>query len=69
MTDAMDEYVPFVIEDYIKSPVAVVRINSGVSRKELAQRMGLSLDYLRRIERKESVTPKFMERVQAALSH
>lgn len=68
MTDEMDEYVPFVIEDYIHSPVAVARINSGVSRKELAQRMGLSLDYLRRVERKESITPKFMERVQAALS-
>jgi transcriptional regulator with XRE-family HTH domain len=67
MTDELDEYVPFVIEDYIKSPVAVARINSGISRKELALRMGLSLDYLGRLERKGSVTPKFMERVHAAL--
>lgn len=64
----MRDFVPFVVEGYIKNPVALARINLGISRNELAKRMGLSEHYLRRVKRKESVTSKFMKRVKAALA-
>ncbi len=31
-----DEYVPFVLEDYVKNPVALARIDAGVTQKELS---------------------------------
>lgn len=63
-----DEYIPFVIEDYVKNPIALARIRAHVTQNELAERMGVTQAYISKIERQDKVTPKLQARVQAALT-
>ena len=62
-----DEYVPFVIEDYVSNPVSLARIHAGVTQKELAQRLGVTQAYISKVEAKDKVTAKLMARVRAVL--
>lgn len=62
-----DEYVPFVLEDYIDNPVALARIKAGVTQQELAARLKVTQAYISKIERQDKVTPKLLERVNTAL--
>ncbi len=62
-----DEYVPFDPADYVENPVALARINAGLSREELASRLEVSSSYLGRIERRAKVTDKMLARVKAIL--
>ncbi len=63
-----DEYIPFVIEDYVKNPIALARIRAHVTQNELAESMGVTQAYISKIERQDKVTPKLQARVQAALT-
>lgn len=58
-----DEFIPFVLEDYIHNPVALARIKAGLTRQQLAKRMALSHSYMGKIERQDKVTAKLLERV------
>lgn len=62
-----DEYIPFVLEDYVDSPIALARIKAHVTQQELATRLGVTQAYISKIERQIKVTPKLLARVQAAL--
>ena len=62
-----DQLVPFVLEDYIQSPVSLARIRAGVTQKELAKRMGVTQAYISKIENQDKATPKLLEKVNAAL--
>jgi ribosome-binding protein aMBF1 (putative translation factor) len=63
-----DEYVPFVLSDYIQNPIRVARIEAGLSQAQLAERMGLTQGYVSRIEgRNFKVSDKLMHKVTAAL--
>lgn len=62
------EYVPFVLEDYVDNPVALARMKAHITQKELAQRMGVTQAYISKIEAQNKVTPRLLDRVQAALS-
>jgi Predicted transcriptional regulator with C-terminal CBS domains len=64
-----EEYVPFVLEDYIDNPVALARMKAHVTQKELARRLGVTQAYVSKIERQDKVTPKQLDRVKAALVH
>lgn len=63
-----DEFVPFVIEDYVSNPVSLARIHAGVTQKELAQRLGVTQAYISKVEAKDKVTAKLMARVRAVLN-
>lgn len=63
-----DEYVPFLIEDYISNPVSLARIHAGVTQKELARRLGVTQAYISKVEAKEKVTAKLLERVRSVLN-
>ena len=62
-----DEYIPFVLEDYVNNPVALARMKAHITQKELAERMGVSQAYISKIERQEKVTPKLLARVRELL--
>ena len=65
--DNEDEYVPFDPADYVENSVALARINAGISREELASRLGVSSSYIGRIEGRAKVTDKMLARVEAIL--
>jgi ribosome-binding protein aMBF1 (putative translation factor) len=62
-----DDYVPFVLGDYVDNPIALARIKAGISQDDLAQRMGVSQGYISKVERQERVTAKLMAKVERAL--
>lgn len=62
-----DEYVLFDPADYVDNPVALARIDAGITRGELAKRLGLSNSYVGKIERSSKVTDKMLTRVKAVL--
>lgn len=57
-----DEFVPFVLSDYIKNPIRVARVEAGLTQAELAERLGVTQGYISKIE-----GPNF--RVSPGLSH
>lgn len=62
-----DEYVPFVLEDYVKNPIALARINAGVTQKELARLLRISQAYVSKLESSRKVSARAMSRVENAL--
>lgn len=62
-----EEYRPFKLDEYVDNPVALARIKARISQQDLADRMGVTQAYISKIERQDEVTPKVLERVQAAL--
>ena len=63
-----DDYVPFVLEDYVDSPVALARIKAKITQAELARRMNVSQAYVSKIEAQAKVSGKMLAKVNAALS-
>ena len=66
-TEKSEEYVPFVLEDYVDNPAALARMKARITQKELARRLGVTQAYVSKIERQEKVTPQLLARVNAAL--
>lgn len=64
-----DEYVPFVLEDYVSNPVALARINAGVTQKELAKLLKVSQAYVSKLESSKKVSAKVMLSVNQALEN
>ena len=64
-----DEFVPFVLSDYIKNPIRVMRIEAGLNQAQLARRLSLSQGYISRIEgRNYKVSDKLLKRITGALN-
>lgn len=63
-----DEFVPFVLSDYIKNSIRVARVEAGLTQKELARRLKVTQGYVSKIEgRNFEVTPALMNRVAKAI--
>ena len=65
--DKSGDYVPFALEDYMDSPVALARIKANLTQKELAERLGVTQAYISKVEHQTKVTPKLLAKVKAAL--
>ena len=66
--DDDDEYIPWVLSDYIDNPIRVARIQAHISQKEFAARLGVTQGYVSRIEGHNfKVTDKMMLKVKKAL--
>ena len=65
--DKSSDSVPFTLEDYVDSPVALARIKANVTQKELAKRLGVTQAYISKVEHQSKVTPKLLAKVKAAL--
>jgi len=64
-----DEYVPFVLEEFVKNPVALARIKAGVTQKELAKIMGDTQGYISQLENNTNVSAEAMLKVTKALKN
>lgn len=64
-----EEYVPFVLEDYVDNPVALARMKAHLTQKDLAERMGVTQAYISKIERQGRVTPRLLARVKAVIEN
>lgn len=64
-----EEYVPFVLGDYVDNPVALARMTAHLTQKELAERLGVTQAYISKVERQDQVTPQLLARVNAALEN
>ena len=64
-----DEYVPFVLEDYVDNPAALARMKAHLTQKELAERLGVTQAYISNVERQDKVTPQLLARVKAAIQN
>lgn len=62
-----DEYVPFIVEDYVSNPVALARINVGITQKELAKLLRVTQAYISKLESSKRVSAKVMLRVNKVL--
>lgn len=63
-----DDFVPFALEDYVDNPVALARIQAGITQAELARRMNVSQAYVSKIEAQAKASNKMLVKVNAALS-
>jgi DNA-binding XRE family transcriptional regulator len=64
-----DEFIPFVLSDYINNPIRVARIEAGLTQQEFAQRLGVTQGYVSRIEGHNfKVSEKMLAKVKAALT-
>jgi DNA-binding XRE family transcriptional regulator len=61
------DYVPFVLENYVKNPAALARIKANVTQGELAEFMDVTQAYVSKIERQKIVTAKTLKKVHQAL--
>ncbi|OGT49978.1 MAG: transcriptional regulator [Gammaproteobacteria bacterium RIFCSPHIGHO2_12_FULL_38_11] len=62
-----EDYVPFELTDYVDNPVALARINTGITQKELAKRMDVAQAYISKLEAQSKVTAKVLKKVKAAI--
>jgi DNA-binding XRE family transcriptional regulator len=60
------EYITFDPANYVNNPIALARINAGLSQAELAARAGVTQAYVSKIERQEMVSPKMVLKFSAA---
>lgn len=62
------EYEVFDPADYIDNPVALARIQAGITQEELARLMRVTQAYVSKIENQKKVTAKMMQKVTKAIA-
>lgn len=62
------EYEVFDPADYINNPVALARIQAGITQEELANLMNVTQAYVSKIENQKEVTAKMMQKVTKAIA-
>ncbi|OGT46604.1 MAG: transcriptional regulator [Gammaproteobacteria bacterium RIFCSPHIGHO2_12_FULL_41_20] len=62
-----DDYVSFELTDYVDNPVALARINAGMTQEELAKRMNVTQAYISKLEAQSKVTAKVLKKIKAAI--
>jgi transcriptional regulator with XRE-family HTH domain len=67
-TQESEDYEVFDPADYIDNPVALARIQAGITQEELAQLMSVTQAYVSKIENQEKVTAKMMQKVTTAIA-
>jgi DNA-binding XRE family transcriptional regulator len=62
------EYKVFDPAKYIDNPVALARIQAGITQEELAKLMSVTQAYVSKIENQEKITAKMMQKVTKAIA-
>jgi DNA-binding XRE family transcriptional regulator len=62
-----EDYEIFDPSDYIDNPVALARIQEGLTQEELAKLMGVTQAYISKIENQEKVSVKLLNKIHTAL--
>lgn len=50
-----------------KNPITLMRMRAGLKQKELAEALGITQAYVSKMENAETVSPRFVGKVRAAL--
>jgi DNA-binding XRE family transcriptional regulator len=61
------DYEIFDPADYVDNPVALARIQAGMTQEELARLMNVTQAYVSKIENQAKVTAKMMQKVTKAI--
>lgn len=61
------DYQPFILEDYVSSPVALARIKANLSQLKLAELMGVSQAYISKLESNKQISAKTLSKVIKAI--
>jgi len=62
------EYEDFDPEDFIKNPIALLRMRAKVTQTELAKKLNVTQAYISKIENDDyNVTSKLLERIKKVL--
>ena len=61
------DYVSFELTDYVDNPVALARINAGMTQKTLAKYMHVTQAYISKLETQNAITAKVLRKVKAAI--
>ena len=67
-TEQSKDYEVFSPADYIDNPVALARIQAGITQEELARLMNVTQAYVSKIENQKKVTAKMMQEVTKAIA-
>lgn len=67
-TQESEEYEVFDPAEYIDNPVALARIQAGITQEGLAKLMRVTQAYVSKIENQEKITTKMMQKVTKAIS-
>lgn len=62
-----DDYAPFELTDYVDNPVALARINSGITQEVLAKHMNVTQAYISKLEAQDKVYGKVLMKVKTAI--
>jgi ribosome-binding protein aMBF1 (putative translation factor) len=63
-----DEYIPFVLEEHVKNPVALARIKARWSQEKLAKYLNTSQAYISKVESQAKVSNKLMVQINQILA-
>lgn len=66
MTTNTPDYIEFNPADYVDNPIALARIQAGLTQEELATRMAVIQAYISKIEAQHKVTAKIPQKVKIA---
>lgn len=53
-----DDYVDFSIDDYIKNPIALMRIKANLTQEQLANKAKVTQAYISKLESQDKVSGK-----------
>jgi DNA-binding XRE family transcriptional regulator len=67
-TQGNEDYEVFDPTHYVDNPVALARIQAGLTQEELAKLMNVSQAFISKIENQDKVTFKMMQKVTAAIA-
>ncbi|AOW57602.1 TPA: helix-turn-helix transcriptional regulator [Legionella pneumophila] len=62
-----EDYEIFDPADYVDNPVALARIQAGLTQEELAKLMAVTQAYISKIENQKKVSVKLLNKVHEAL--
>lgn len=62
-----EDYISFELTDYVDNPVALARINAGITQEELAKRMKVTQAYISKLEAQRKVTAKVLKKIKTAI--
>lgn len=62
-----EDYTHFELTDYVDNPVALARINAGITQEALAKLMEVTQAYISKLEAQDKVTAKVLKKVKVAI--
>lgn len=66
VSSAMEDDEAFAATPF-RNPVTLMRMRAGLKQKELAEALGITQAYVSKMENAETVSPRFISKVRAAL--